>query len=40
MVLDAVTLRNLEIFESRGERSKNTLFGVLDEAVTGMGSGF
>jgi DNA mismatch repair protein MutS len=38
MVLDAVTLRNLEIFESRGERSKNTLFGVIDETVTGMGS--
>ncbi|MGE3468095.1 MAG: DNA mismatch repair protein MutS, partial [Pyrinomonadaceae bacterium] len=38
MVLDAVTLRNLEIFESRGEKSKNTLFGVIDETVTGMGS--
>jgi DNA mismatch repair protein MutS len=38
MILDAVTLRNLEIFESRGERSKNTLFGVMDECVTGMGS--
>jgi len=38
MVLDAVTLRNLDIFECRGERSKNTLFGVIDETVTGMGS--
>ncbi len=38
MVLDAVTLRNLEIFESRGEKSKNTLFGLMDETVTGMGS--
>jgi DNA mismatch repair protein MutS len=38
MVLDALTLRNLEIFESRGEKSKNTLFGVIDETVTGMGS--
>ncbi len=38
MVLDAVTLRNLEIFESRGERSKNTVFGLIDECVTGMGS--
>lgn len=38
MILDAVTLRNLEIFESRGERSKNSLFGVMDECVTGMGS--
>ncbi|MEO6656210.1 MAG: DNA mismatch repair protein MutS, partial [Pyrinomonadaceae bacterium] len=38
MILDAVTLKNLEIFESRGEKSKNTLFGLLDECVTGMGS--
>ncbi len=38
MVLDGVTLRNLEVFESRGERSKNTVFGVLDETVTGMGA--
>jgi len=38
MVLDAVTLRNLEIFESRGEKGKNTLFGLLDECITGMGS--
>ena len=38
MVLDSVTLRNLEIFECRGEKSRNTLFGVLDETVTGMGS--
>ncbi|MFN2500496.1 MAG: DNA mismatch repair protein MutS [Pyrinomonadaceae bacterium] len=38
MVIDAVTLRNLEIFESRGEKTKNTLFGVIDTTVTGMGS--
>jgi DNA mismatch repair protein MutS len=38
MILDAVTLRNLEIFESRGERSRHTLFGLLDQTVTGMGS--
>ncbi|MGB5012674.1 MAG: DNA mismatch repair protein MutS [Pyrinomonadaceae bacterium] len=38
MVLDAVTLRNLEIVESRGEGYKRTLFGVLDHTVTGMGS--
>jgi len=38
MVLDAVTFRNLEIFESRGEKSTNTLFGVLDQCITGMGS--
>jgi DNA mismatch repair protein MutS len=38
MVLDAVTLRNLEIFECRGEKGKNTVFGLLDECITGMGS--
>jgi DNA mismatch repair protein MutS len=38
LVLDAVTLRNLEIFECRGEKIKQTLFGVIDECVTGMGS--
>ncbi len=38
MVLDTVTLRNLEVVESRGENSKRTLFGVLDQTVTGMGS--
>ncbi len=38
MILDVVTLRNLEIFESRGDKNNNTLFSVIDEAVTGMGS--
>jgi DNA mismatch repair protein MutS len=38
MVLDAVTVRNLELFESRGDKQQNTLFGVLDECITGMGS--
>lgn len=38
MVLDPVTLRNLEIFESRGGVSKSTVFGVIDETTTGMGS--
>ena len=38
MILDAVTLRNLEIFDSRGDKSKSTLFGVIDETITGMGS--
>jgi len=38
LVLDSITLRNLEIFESRGERSRNSVFGVIDESVTGMGS--
>lgn len=38
LVLDPVTQGNLEIIESRsGERSR-TLFGVVDETVTGMGS--
>lgn len=38
LMLDAVTLKNLEIVESRGENSKRTLFGVIDRNVTGMGS--
>ncbi|HEX8638993.1 MAG TPA: DNA mismatch repair protein MutS, partial [Pyrinomonadaceae bacterium] len=38
LVLDAVTLRNLEITEGRGENNKKTLFSVIDETVTGMGA--
>lgn len=38
MVLDAVTLRNLEIVDTRGEKEKRTLFDVVDHNVTGMGS--
>lgn len=38
LMLDGLTLRNLEIFESRGAASANTLFGVMDETVTGMGA--
>ena len=38
MILDAVTLRNLEIVESKGESNKKTLLGVIDETVTGMGA--
>lgn len=40
LVLDAVTLRNLEIIESRGDekRNKRTLFGIIDETITGMGA--
>ncbi|MBX7060670.1 MAG: DNA mismatch repair protein MutS [Pyrinomonadaceae bacterium] len=38
MVLDNLTLRNLEILESRSESSKKTLCDVIDETVTGMGS--
>src|SRR5437773_2544937 len=37
MVLDAVTLANLEIFESRGETQKRGLFSVIDQTITGMG---
>jgi len=39
MTLDATTLKNLEIFKSLRERSKEgTLLSVLDETVTAMGS--
>lgn len=38
MILDAVTLKNLEIVESRKEINKRTLIGVIDETVTGMGA--
>lgn len=37
MVLDAVTLRNLEVVESRGDSARRVLFNVIDETVTGMG---
>ncbi len=39
LVLDAVTVRNLEIVEPlfAGERKDSTLLSVLDETVTGMG---
>ncbi len=38
MMLDAVTLRNLDVIDTRGERDKKTLFDVIDHSVTGMGS--
>lgn len=38
MVLDAITLKNLEIIESKNESGKRTLFSVIDQTVTGMGS--
>lgn len=40
MILDPVTLRNLEIVASRGEEKsgKRSLIGVIDETVTGMGA--
>ncbi len=37
LVLDAVTLSNLEVLESRSDQQKRTLLGILDETVTGMG---
>ena len=38
MVLDAVTLKNLEVVESRSENNKRTLLKVIDRTVTGMGA--
>lgn len=38
MILDAITLKNLEIVESRGESNKRTVLNVVDETVTGMGA--
>lgn len=38
MVLDAITLRNLEIVESQNSKNKRTLLNVIDETVTGMGA--
>ena len=40
MILDAVTLDNLEIIESKSEKktNKRTLLGVLDCTITGMGA--
>lgn len=38
LVLDAVTLKNLEIVEARGENTRRTLLGVIDQTITGMGA--
>jgi DNA mismatch repair protein MutS len=38
MVLDAITLKNLEIVESRSENNKRTLLSVIDKTITGMGA--
>lgn len=38
LVLDQLTLRNLEIVQSRNDNNKQTLLDVIDEAATGMGS--
>ncbi len=37
MVLDALTLKNLEIIESASGNTKTSLLGTIDETVTGMG---
>ncbi len=37
LVLDQLTLRNLDIVQSRAEGIKQTLLDVIDETVTGMG---
>jgi DNA mismatch repair protein MutS len=37
MVLDSVTLRNLELVECRNDNNKHTLLNVIDETITGMG---
>ena len=38
MVLDAITLKNLEIVESRSDKNRQTLFNVIDQTTTGMGA--
>ncbi len=37
LVLDSLTLRNLEVVQSRNETGKRVLLSVIDETVTGMG---
>lgn len=37
LILDHLTLKNLELVQSRGENTKQTLLDVIDETVTGMG---
>ena len=37
MILDAVTLRNLDLVDPRSDNSKRTLLKVIDETVTSMG---
>ena len=38
LVLDSVTVRNLELVESLGGASGRSLLDVIDETVTGMGA--
>ncbi|MDI1240608.1 MAG: DNA mismatch repair protein MutS [bacterium] len=37
MVLDAVTLRNLDLVDARSDNNKHTLLNVIDETTTSMG---
>ena len=37
LILDSLTLRNLEVVQSRNETGKRVLLNVIDETVTGMG---
>ena len=37
LVLDQLTLRNLEVIQARSENNKQTLLEVIDETITGMG---
>ncbi|HQU90897.1 MAG TPA: DNA mismatch repair protein MutS [Pyrinomonadaceae bacterium] len=37
MVLDSVTLRNLDLVDTRSDNNKHTLLKVIDETVTSMG---
>lgn len=37
LILDSLTLRNLEVVQSRNESGKRVLLNVIDETVTGMG---
>jgi DNA mismatch repair protein MutS len=38
LVLDQLTLRNLEVVQSRNDNNKQTLLEVIDETITGMGA--
>lgn len=38
LILDAVTLKNLEVVESRSSNRNRTLLEIIDETVTGMGA--
>ncbi len=38
LILDALTIRNLEILKGAGENSRKSLLGVIDKTVTSMGA--